>query len=710
MNQEHRWIVIAALIWLAAGPLIGFARAEDLQVNSYTTYEQSHPSVAADADGDFVVVWRSVGSSGTDSSRWSIQGQRYASNGSATGGQFQVNTYTTDRQGAPSVALDADGDFVVVWDSQGSADTDSSYRSIQGQRYASDGSTVGGEFQVNTYTTESQSASSVALDADGDFVVVWSSFGSGGSDSSSWSIQGQRYASDGSTAGGEFQVNTYTTNTQSDPSVALDADGDFVAVWESMGSAGTDSSDWSVQGQRYASDGSIAGGEFQVNTNTAGRQRFPSVALDVDGDSVVAWLQHAVDIRGQRFTPDGSAAGGEFQANTLADRVDDPSVALDADGDFVIAWTSDTSANTDSSDSSIQGQQFASDGVAVGDQFQVNTYTSGDQDQPSVALSADGDFIAAWTSDGSSGSDTSEGSIQASITTGDCTPDATTLCLPGDVTDQFEVSVYFETVQGGGVMGDAQALPLDSQGIDSGGIFAFSNLANPEFLVKVLNGCAINNHYWVFFAATTNVGFELTVTDTAAGQTQVFINPDLNPADAVTDTRAFATCPDGAMAGTAGTPDLATWYRGAVDAGSSARKAATTEPGKTALDFLGTCTPDAMTLCLPGDNRFEVSVFFETVQGGGRMGDAQAISLDPLGIDLGGIFYFQNPDNPEFLVKVLDGCAINNHYWVFFAATTNVGFELTVTDTAADQTQVFTNPDLNPANAVTDTQAFATCP
>ncbi len=91
-------------------------------------------------------------------------------------------------------------------------------------------------------------------------------------------------------------------------------------------------------------------------------------------------------------------------------------------------------------------------------------------------------------------------------------------------------------------MGDAQTIPLDSAGIGKGGIFAFTDTQNPEFLVKVLDGCAINGRYWVFYAATTNVGFELTVTDTAAGTTRIYINPDVHPADTVTDTDAFATC------------------------------------------------------------------------------------------------------------------------------------------------------------------------
>jgi hypothetical protein len=81
--------------------------------------------------------------------------------------------------------------------------------------------------------------------------VVWESFGSSGGDASNLSVQGQRYTSAGSAAGGEFEVNTYTTSQQSGPSVAAGADGDFVVVWESDGSAGGDASGFSVQARRY---------------------------------------------------------------------------------------------------------------------------------------------------------------------------------------------------------------------------------------------------------------------------------------------------------------------------------------------------------------------------------------------------------------------------------------------------------------------------
>ena len=62
------------------------------------------------------------------------------------------------------------------------------------------------------------------------------------------------------------------------------------------------------------------------------------------------------------------------------------------------------------------------------------------------------------------------------------------------------------------------------------------------------------------------------------------------------------------------------------------------------------------------------------------------------------------------LIKVLDGCAINGRYWVFFAATTDVELTVTVTDTQENQTRVYTNPLNQAADAITDTGAFATCP
>ncbi len=106
------------------------------EVNSYTTGNQTYPAVAVEAAGSFVVAWSSYGSAGSDPSLSSIQARRYDSAGAAVGSRFQLNSYTTDFQNRAAVGFDGAGNFVVAWESDGSAGSDASYQSIQAQRYA----------------------------------------------------------------------------------------------------------------------------------------------------------------------------------------------------------------------------------------------------------------------------------------------------------------------------------------------------------------------------------------------------------------------------------------------------------------------------------------------------------------------------------------------------------------------------------------------
>ena len=263
-------------------------------VNTTTLNAQARPSVALDADGDFVVVWQSTSQ---DGSGYGIYAQRYNASGVAQGSEFRVNPTTTSNQFYASVAVDDDGDFVVVWQS-GSGDGNG--YGVYAQRYNASGVAQGSEFLVNTTTADYQFSSSVAVDDDGDFVVVWRSYGQ---DSDGYGIYAQRYNASGVAQGSEFLVNTTTVNNQRDPSVAIDADGDFVIAWQSNGQ---DGSGYGIYAQRYNASGVAQGSEYIVNTTTALGQSNPSVAIDADGDFVVAW-----DSSGQ----DGSGLGVYMDIN-----------------------------------------------------------------------------------------------------------------------------------------------------------------------------------------------------------------------------------------------------------------------------------------------------------------------------------------------------------------------------------------------------------
>jgi len=380
----------------------------DFLVNTYTTDDQKVAGIAPYGAGGFVVVWQSLGSSGTDTSRESIQGQRFDSAGSPIGSQFQVNTYTTLQQLNPRVGPDGAGGFVVVWDTFGGGGTDTSFRSIQGQRYDSTGTPVGGEFQVNTTTTQRQEKPALGSDGAGGFVVVWESPYGSGSDGSLLGVHAQRFDSTGAPVGGEFQVNTYTTSNQEDAAVGADGAGGFVVVWESDGSGGTDVSGFSIHGQRYDGSGTPVGGEFQVNTYTTNWQRRPAIAADGTGGFVVVWESYggggmvisSINVHGQRYDGSGTPVGGEFQVNTYTtDGQVSTTIGSDGAGGLIVTWSSDGSSGTDQSDFSVQGQRYDSSGTPFSSQFQINTNTVGTQGGSTAGPDGAGGFWVVWSGD-----------------------------------------------------------------------------------------------------------------------------------------------------------------------------------------------------------------------------------------------------------------------------------------------------------------------
>jgi hypothetical protein len=113
------------------------------------------------------------------------------------------------------------------------------------------------------------------------------------------------------------------------------------------------------------------------------------------------------------------------------------------------------------------------------------------------------------------------------------------------------------------------------------------------------------------------------------------------------------------------------------------------------------CAPEADTMCLGEGDRFKVEVTWKDYVGNVGTG-----KVAPAGTLDSGLFYFFTPNNWELLIKVLDGCGINQHFWTYFAATTDVEFEVTVTDSVTGAVRQWTNALGHPANAVNETAAF----
>lgn len=117
------------------------------------------------------------------------------------------------------------------------------------------------------------------------------------------------------------------------------------------------------------------------------------------------------------------------------------------------------------------------------------------------------------------------------------------------------------------------------------------------------------------------------------------------------------------------------------------------------------CAPGADTLCLMG-GRFRAQIAYRTASVGAGSGRAVALS------DQSGLFWFFDAANAEMLVKVIDGCAAPglNAYWVFYAATTNVDFTMTVTDTSTGVVKQYRNPLGLAAKPIQDVLTFRSCP
>ncbi len=273
-----------------------------------------------------------------------------------------------------------------------------------------------------------------------------------------------------------------------------------------------------------------------------------------------------------------------------------------------------------------------------------------------------------------------------------CVADDETLCLEGG---RFEVAVEWES--GSGESGNGRVVPFGS---DDSGLFSFFDADNWEMLVKVLDGCAINDSYWVFLAATTDLGYTLTVTDTLTGRIVEYDNTAGVRAPAVTDTAAFPGCAANPTPLTDAQATVDSVVRRSVQELERLRGAVAGVAGERAA----TCADGPDTLCLAHE-RFAVEVTWRAPSG--TVGTGHVV---PAESSDSGLFYFFDADNWEMLVKVLDACSVNGAYWVFAAATTDIELTLRVTDSQTGSAVEYHNPAGVPAAAITDTAAFLACP
>ncbi len=518
---------------------------------------------------------------------------------------------------------------------------------------------------------------SVSVRADGTRAVSWVTSGSTLSLTDVWV---RTIGLDGSLGPGPIRAQQdggYNSSYPTETDVAWLDSGRLVVVWNAPGA---DLDQDGVLARIFDANGNPEGPAFLVNTYEIDLQVDPEVDSDSYGNFTVVWDSFWQDGSGegifaQRFDHLGQKLGNEMQVSSNAYSGQyEPSISIDWAGNSVVSFSSIQEENHLREDTFVKA--YRADGSTLGEQLMVNQQIIYEQDVPSVSLSDSGTFVVSWHShqvnDLPLGADPD---VMERRFTLPCLPGPTTLCLLGD---RFLVRALYETAAGG--RGFGEAIPLTS---GSGGFWFFWP-DNFELLVKVVDGCNFNRRFWLFAAGLTDVKVDLIVTDTWTGTVQTWRSTLGEPFAPVQQIERFATCD---------APRPVSFAAGAT---SMARPLATSM--ETDL-----CSPDTTHLCL-NDGRFRVGANWRAFDG--RQGIATAA---PLAGD-SGLFWFFAPEILELAIKVIDGCQLNDRFWVYTAGLTNVEVDLTVEDLLRNRSWSFHNPAGQAFPPILDSSALDTCP
>lgn len=232
--------------------------------------------------------------------------------------------------------MDAAGNMVVGWtqylpDPVGDNETD-----LYAQRLNAAGAPIGGVLRLDDTTDGQELLGELAMDATGNFVAVWESY-------AGYDTYGRCFTAGGAPRGAHFPLDNEGELTFA-PDVAMANDGGFVAVWseQSYGDAGYD---YQIYARLFAADCRLLGDPILVNNINTGEEREPAIAMDAAGNFVVAWVgddSYWSGIFARRFNRDGAPLGGQFRVNQRQRFGQyDVDVAMDGAGRFTVAYVSE---------------------------------------------------------------------------------------------------------------------------------------------------------------------------------------------------------------------------------------------------------------------------------------------------------------------------------------------------------------------------------
>jgi hypothetical protein len=657
------------------------------------------PAVATDGLGRSARVWAAADSL-TDTSSVGVYVEVVDGSGARIAGPARLSQRVDGDQQQPALAADGAG-FAAVWQEERSGQSNILGRTFRLEPKQGNPQELelilGQERRINEPIEDPGDQPRIAPRGGGEWAVAWRSRNRvllRALDSGAQPVAEAEIAGDG------------TGGVVDSPALVRTAAGDLVVAWAFRASG-------AAAGAATAAASSVLGRRFEKNGVPLGPAEPASLpgsvpaAVDVtatpDGRTLVVWsedegsTQPAGKISGRWLGGGVAPVGGPLELGHAGTREARPRASTGGDGAVAVVWENrgasfvlpDDPTGADRRSAARRGaaQSQAAQSI-VGVVFPPGALdpepevelVAGDAEAapvtPDVSAPTRHDIRLVYAKQDGVGRERGVFSKRVAAS-GGCAPTAQRLCLGGG---RFAVEVSWTS---GSDAGEGHAVPLTADT----GTFWFFDDDNVELVVKVLEGCELNDHFWVFAGGLTDVAVELRVTDTAAGQSRTYSSPAGTGFEPILDTAALSTC--GASATTTLAGATAAWYLG-IDAAPAGA-------------FSSACATGGDTLCV-ADDRFTVRVSWRAADGASGSGQATALTSDT------GYFWFFDDDNVEIVVKVLNACVINDRFWVFAGGLTDVEAELEVVDTQTGARRTYSNPLGRPFAPIQDTGAFATCP
>ena len=358
-----------AVLTVSAAPVAGRAWQSAVLVEANNASDGTRPQVAVDTSGNAMAVWQQL-----DGAAMSIWANRYTPMG-GWGTPVLIETLSESNAFAPQIAIDGSGNALAVWQQ---VDPNTGVLSVWANRY---------DAVSNTWSTPSALGAGmqpqIVADSSGNALAVWNLYNGSGS------VWANRYTA-GTGWGTAARIETGGTNSAGPPQVAVDASGNALAVWNRF-DGGSRNDIWA---NRYTAATNTWGTAVLIETGNAGGAETPQIAVDANGNGVAVWAYFdgaRYDILATHYTASTNTWGpAALSLTASASSGASPQVAFDSTGNAIAVWTQQAGTRYD-----LWANRYTA-GTGWGTAVLIESDDTGSADDPQIAFDDSANAIVVW--------------------------------------------------------------------------------------------------------------------------------------------------------------------------------------------------------------------------------------------------------------------------------------------------------------------------